>query len=50
VASQQSSLQAELDALLEKQQERLRAWEGGCADLEAKLETRRAAVQAEEQR
>lgn len=29
---------------------RLRAWEGGCADLEAQLETRRAAVQAEEQR
>ena len=50
VASQQSSLQAELDALLAKQEERLRAWEGGCADLEAQLEKRQAALAAEEQR
>lgn len=50
LAAQQASLQSELDALLAKQEERLRAWEGGCADLEAQLEQRRAVLQAEEQR
>jgi DNA repair exonuclease SbcCD ATPase subunit len=50
LASQQSSLQAELDALLSKQEERLRAWEAHCADLEQELEQRRAQLTAEEQR
>lgn len=50
LAAQQSSLQSDLDALLAKQEERLRAWEGGCADLEAQLEQRKAQLQADEQR
>lgn len=48
--SQQSSLQAELDALLAKQEERLRGWEGACADMEAQLEHHRGELQAEEAR
>jgi hypothetical protein len=50
LASQQASLQAELDALLSKQEERLRAWEAHCGDIEQELETRRAQLAAEEQR
>lgn len=48
--AQQSSLQADLDVLLAKQEERLRSWEAGCADLEAQLEHRRTQLEAEEQR
>jgi len=48
--AQQSSLQAELDALLAKQEERLRGWEGACADMEAQLEQHRGELQAEEAR
>jgi hypothetical protein len=43
-------MQSELEGLLSKQEERLRAWEGGCADLEAQLEQRRQLLAAEEQR
>lgn len=50
LADTQASLQAELDGLLAKQEERLRAWEAGCAELEAQLEQRRAALDGEEAR
>jgi hypothetical protein len=50
LADSQASLQAELDGLLAKQEERLRSWEAGCAELEAALEARRGQLDGEEAR
>lgn len=50
LAASQATQQAELDRLLGKQEERLRAWESGCADMEEKMEQRRKELASEEER
>lgn len=50
VAASQSAHQAELDSLLAKQEERLRAWEAECADMEGVLEQKRKELATEEDR
>lgn len=50
LAANQASQQAELDSLLEKQEERLRSWEAGCAEMENKIEESRKQLAAEEER
>lgn len=50
LASSHAAQQAELDALLAKQEERLKAWQEGCQELEAQLEARRKELGDEEDR
>jgi hypothetical protein len=50
LASSHAAQQAELDALLAKQEERLKAWQEGCQELEAQLEARRKELGEEEDR
>jgi hypothetical protein len=50
LASSHASQQAELDALLAKQEERLKGWQEGCQELEVQLEARRKELGQEESR
>jgi hypothetical protein len=50
LAASHESQQAELDALLGKQEERLKAWQEGCQELEVQLEARRKELGQEENR
>lgn len=50
LAASHAAQQAELDGLLAKQEERLKAWEAGCAELEASIEEHRKDLAAEEKR
>lgn len=50
LAANQATHQAELDSLLAKQEERLRAWEAGCAEMEDRVEEKRKVLAAEEDR
>lgn len=50
LAANHASQQAELDSLLAKQEERLKAWEEDCAEVEASIEARRKELAAEEDR
>jgi hypothetical protein len=46
----QAKLQAELDQLLAKQEERLRAWEAGCLEAEQQLQQRTQGLQQQQDR
>lgn len=50
LAANHASQQAELDSLLAKQEERLKAWEEDCAEVEASIEAHRKQLAAEEDR
>lgn len=46
----QATLQAELDQLLAKQEERLHAWEEGCMEAEKQLQQRTQGLQQQQDR
>jgi hypothetical protein len=50
LAEERAKLQGELDALLARQEERLRAWESAVAAQEQQLEGRKAALEEDHKR